>query len=86
MAATLRIPLSEAKVGGVVHVGRFAESTTSGQRPDLQSLRFRRTKILDLVPKSDLVFGSPDYADKVVTYSVRRLKTNIIKVDNLFLK
>jgi hypothetical protein len=29
---------------GVVHVGRFAESTRSGQRPDLQCLAMKKNK------------------------------------------
>jgi hypothetical protein len=40
VVATLRIPLKRSESGsgmGVVVVGRFAESTKSGQRPELHS-------------------------------------------------
>jgi serine/threonine protein kinase len=46
----------------------------------------KRSKIADLQPGYNYSFWSADYADKVLTYSRNRLKTNIVKIDNLFVK
>jgi serine/threonine protein kinase len=50
---------------------------------DLKTLR--RTKILDLIPRDNINFGGADYNDKIVTYSIQKLKTKIVKIDNVFL-
>lgn len=51
-------------------------------RLNLRTLR--RQKILDLQPRDNVIFEKLDYNDKILTYSIWRLKTNIIKVDNVF--
>ncbi len=51
------------------------------------SLRtLKRSKIADLQPGYSYSFWSAEYADKVFTYSRNRLKTSIVKIDNLFVK
>jgi serine/threonine protein kinase len=52
-------------------------------RTDFKTLR--RSKIIDIPLSKNIVLGVPDWNDKVVTYCIRRLKTNIVKIDHLFL-
>jgi hypothetical protein len=47
---------------------------------------FKRSKIVDIPLLTNVYLGRPDYNDKVVTYSQRRLKTKIVKIDNVFVE
>jgi hypothetical protein len=53
-------------------------------RMDFRTLR--RSKIVDLRPSDNVVFETHDYNDKVVTYAIRKTKTNIIRVDKVFVE
>jgi Tol biopolymer transport system component len=46
----------------------------------------KRSKITDLQAGYNYTFWGTDYADKVITYSRSRLKTSIVKIENMFLK
>jgi serine/threonine protein kinase len=50
---------------------------------DLRTLQ--RSKIIDVQPGDNIQFGGADYNDKVVTYSIQKLKTRIVKIDKVFL-
>jgi hypothetical protein len=51
---------------------------------NLQTLK--KSKIVDLPPGNRYTFGELDYSGKVITYSQRHQKTNIVKIDDLFVK
>ncbi len=53
-------------------------------RIDYRTLK--RTKITDLRPADNISMEFLDYNDKLVTYSIRNTKTNIVRVDNVFVK
>ncbi len=46
----------------------------------------KRSKVFEAQRGFDYQFLSTDYADRVITYTRRRLKTAIVKVDNLFVR
>jgi serine/threonine protein kinase/Tol biopolymer transport system component len=46
----------------------------------------QRSKITDLQAGYNYVFWGTDYADRVMTYTRGRLKTSIVKVDNMFVR
>ena len=50
---------------------------------DLRTLQ--RTKIIDVQPGDNLQWGGADYNNRVVTYSIQKLKTRIVKIDKVFL-
>jgi serine/threonine protein kinase/Tol biopolymer transport system component len=51
------------------------------------SLRtLKRSKIADLQSGYDYFFWGVNYADRFITYSRNRLKTSIVKVDNMFVR
>ena len=58
-------------------------------RDALWRLNFRtlnRSKIIDLRPTDNVIFEAMDYNDRVVTYSIRKTKTNIVRVDGVFIE
>jgi Tol biopolymer transport system component len=52
-------------------------------RLDFRTLK--RSKVVDLRP-SDNVIEKLDYNDKVLTYAIRKTKTNIVRVDKVFVE
>jgi len=66
----------------------FFYYSTSGNT-DVWKFNFRslrRSKIIGLPSGYRYNFGQADYADEVITYSRSRLKTNIVKVDKVFVE
>ncbi|MGH2566753.1 MAG: hypothetical protein ACRDGA_00315 [Bacteroidota bacterium] len=60
----------------------------TANRNSLWKLSFKtlqRSKIIDLLPGDNINFGGPDYNDKIITYSIQKLKTRIVKIDKVFL-
>jgi hypothetical protein len=64
----------------------YYRSAKTGALWRLDYRTFGRSKIIDIPPSTNISLGMPDYNDKVITYSVLRQKTKIVKVDNVFLQ
>ena len=64
----------------------YYRSAQTGALWGLNYRTLKRSKILDVPSSTDIYPGQPDYNDKVVIYSKQRLKTNIVRIDNLFVE
>ncbi len=64
----------------------YYRSAKTGALWRLDYRTFGRSKIIDISPSTNINLGAADYNDKVITYSVFRQKTKIVKVDNVFLQ
>jgi serine/threonine protein kinase len=62
----------------------YFRSANTGALWRLDYRTFKRSKILDIPLSINIRIGMPDYNDNVVPYSIIRLKTNIVKIDNVF--
>ncbi len=63
----------------------YYRSTTRNSLWKLDLRTLQRSKIIDVQPGDNIQWGGADYNNRVVTYSIQKLKTKIVKIDKVFL-